>query len=177
MLDYLSIPKALAFASVIALAACSGQLVDPQVSERLSVQAVNVGLAPEINEEISLNGVSFQGNFIAKVQASSLGRGSIADVPTDIEVSFNRVNISMFRGSTATGSYTVVNANSGAVMFGPQEFSVQTQGTNNAGGGLIGLAVGAVVAGAAQQNHNAFLREVEELGALVGSRIKIQVFG
>jgi len=177
MLNSATFPKALALISAMALAACDAQIVDPQVSERLAVQAVNVDLVTELSEEMSLNGISFEGNFIAQVQENAIGRGEVGDLPTSIEISFERIRISIARGSTATGSYTLVNSTNGSILFGPQEFSVQSEGVGTAGGGLIGLAIGAAIAGVAQQNHNAFLREVEELGTLVGRRIKTQLFG
>lgn len=168
----------MAISGALVLSACSQQLVAPEVAGGLSIQDVDVNVASGVVPGLSFDGVSYVDGFEDSLKSELVGKGSESGRPTRVVVDVNAVDLKVGRGgSSASGTYQLVDSQSGRVVFGPQELSAATESTSNAGGGLVGLALSAAFRGAIQQSARANRVEIEKLGKQTGATIKNEVFG
>lgn len=176
-----SLKTAFAIGSCAVMIACTEpQLVDPSVAQRFAVQSTSVDVPDALQERATLRDTSYLGNFVAATQASVAGQGAVADQPVVVTIALTDMVVSPSRGSSASGQYTVTDATTGAVVFGPQAFSAITPDPADsavATGGLVGIMVSAAIAGMSEASPRAFQNEVEELGQFVGRKVKSQIFG
>ncbi|MEY8826932.1 hypothetical protein AB9K34_00585 [Sedimentitalea sp. XS_ASV28] len=150
----------------------------PQVSERLDVQSVSVNIGPESEPDLALRGESFKRNFQNKIVSGLQSKGSVGDLPVRVVVNVTSLYIKPSKGSSASGTFSVVEAGTGKTISGPNEFSSRTPApTSTGGGGLLGMALVSAMKGIADTNKTALRVEIEELGGSVSSRIKRMIFG
>lgn len=159
------------------VSACSPQVVDPTIAERWVVRDGSVDVSDIPIEEFSFDGTSYRGNFLSIVESFEHFSPRNAETPVRISVHIQEMNISVAGSSRASGQFSVVNAQTGALLFGPEPFSVIDPAPSTGGGGLVGIVLTSAARAIAATSERAYKNEVEGLARLINTSVYVSIFG